>query len=150
MSSATQTVPTRSVVTRTDWFAGVRTDQLAATVLRVTMGVLFLAHVWLKLAIFTPAGTVAFFESLGFPGSLAYAVILAEGLGGIALILGLWSRWVSLALLPILLGAIYPHWGAGFFFSNAGGGWEFPAFWSVALIVQALLGNGAFALERDR
>lgn len=130
--------------------AGVQNADLAAAILRVSMGVLFLAHVWMKLVLFTPAGTVAFFESLGFPGFLAYVVIVAELLGGIALILGLWSRWVSLALLPILLGSIYPHWGAGFFFSNPGGGWEFPAFWSVALVVQALLGNGAFALGRDR
>ncbi len=135
---------------RTQMLAGVSNADLAATILRVTMGIFFLAHVWLKIAIFTPAGTVAFFQSLGFPGFLAYVVIAAELLGGIALILGVWSRWVSLALLPILLGSIYPHWGAGFFFSNEGGGWEFPAFWAVALIVQALLGNGAYALGRDR
>ncbi len=135
---------------RANLFASITNADLAATLLRVTMGILFLAHVWLKLVIFTPAGTVAFFQSLGFPGVLAYLVIIAELLGGIALILGVWSRWVSLALLPILLGSIYPHWGAGFFFSNEGGGWEFPAFWSVALVVQALLGNGAFALGRDR
>ena len=135
---------------RASLLAGVSNADLAATLLRVTMGVFFLAHVWMKLVLFTPAGTVAFFESLGFPGFLAYVVIAAELLGGIALMLGVWSRWVSLALLPILLGSIYPHWVAGFFFSNPGGGWEFPAFWSVALILQALLGNGAFALGRDR
>lgn len=135
---------------RASLLAGLSPADLAATILRVTMGVFFLAHVWMQLVLFTPTGTVAFFESLGFPGFLAYVVIVAELLGGIALILGFWSRWVSLALLPILLGSIYPHWGAGFFFSNEGGGWEFPAFWSVALIVQALLGNGAFALGRDR
>jgi len=134
----------------TPLLAGINTADLAATILRVTMGGLFLAHTWMKLVLFTPAGTVGFFESLGFPGFLAYVVIAAEGLGGIALILGLWSRWVSLALLPILLGSIYPHWGAGFFFSNPGGGWEFSLFWSVALIVQALLGNGAYALSRER
>jgi putative oxidoreductase len=135
---------------RASLLAGVQNADFAATILRVTMGVLFLTHVWMKLVRFTPAGTVAFFESLGLPSFMAYVVIVAELLGGIALILGLWSRWVSLALLPILLGSIYPHWSAGFFFSNPGGGWEFPAFWSVALIVQALLGNGAFALGRDR
>lgn len=144
MSYATPTAPRASLL------AGIHNADLAATILRVTMGVLFLAHVWLKLVIFTPAGTVAFFQSLGFPGFLAYAVITAELLGGIALILGLWARWVALALLPILLGSIYPHWSAGFFFSNEGGGWEFPAFWAVALIVQALLDNGAFALSRAR
>ncbi|MGD9712975.1 MAG: DoxX family protein [Thermomicrobiales bacterium] len=123
----------------------------AALILRVTMGVFFLAHAWLKIAVFTPSGTAQFFESLGFPGFLAYVVIFAELAGGIVLIAGLWSRWVSLALIPILLGSIYaPHGAAGFFFSNQGGGWEFPALWAVALAVQALLGNGAYALGRSR
>lgn len=123
----------------------------AALILRVTMGVFFLAHAWLKIAVFTPSGTAQFFESLGFPGFLAYVVIFAELAGGIVLIAGLWSRWISLALIPILLGSIYaPHGAAGFFFSNQGGGWEFPALWAVALAVQALLGNGAYALGRSR
>ncbi|HLS69096.1 MAG TPA: DoxX family protein [Kiloniellales bacterium] len=130
---------------------GVSDSDLAATILRVSMGVLFLAHAWLKIVIFTPAGTAGFFESLGFPGFLAYPVIAAELFGGIALILGLYSRWVALALVPVLLGSIYaPHGAAGFFFSNEGGGWEFPAFWTVALLVQALLGDGAFALKHRR
>lgn len=131
--------------------AGVSNADLAATILRVSMGVLFLAHAWLKLVIFTPAGTVGYFESLGFPGFLAYLVIAAELAGGIALIAGAWTRWVSLALVPILLGSIYaPHGAAGFFFSNEGGGWEFPLFWAVALVVQALLGDGAYAVKRTR
>ena len=120
----------------------------SALILRVAMGIGFLAHVWLKIAVFTPAGTVQFFQSLGLPGPLAYVVIAAELAGGIALILGLWTRWVSIALIPILLGAVFAHWGAGFFFSNQGGGWEFPAFWAVALAAQALLGDGAHALKR--
>jgi putative oxidoreductase len=115
------------------------------------MGILFLAHAWLKIAVFTPAGTAQFFESIGFPGALAYVVIAAEVAGGIALIAGLWTRWVSLALIPILLGSIYaPHGAAGFIFSNQGGGWEFPAFWAVALVALALLGDGAYALKRNR
>ena len=120
----------------------------AALLLRVTMGAFFIAHAWLKYAVFTPAGTVQYFQSLGLPGPLAYVVIAAEFFGGIALILGLWTRWVSLALLPIMLGAIFAHAGNGFFFSAANGGWEFPAFWSVALAVQALIGGGAYALKR--
>lgn len=124
---------------------------LAATLLRIAMGVLFLAHAGLKIFVFTPAGTAGYFASLGLPGPLAYLVIAAELLGGIALILGLYTRWVSLALVPILAGSIYvPHGAAGFFFSNEGGGWEFPAFWAIALIVQAMLGDGAFALKRAR
>lgn len=124
---------------------------LAALVLRVSLGVLFLAHAWLKIFVFTPAGTAGYFESLGFPAALAYLVIAAELLGGIALVLGVYSRAVSLALIPILLGSIYaPHGAAGFIFSNEGGGWEFPAFWAIALLVQALLGNGSFALGGNR
>lgn len=129
--------------------AGVSRADLAALILRVAMGIGFLAHAWLKIAVFTPAGTVQFFQSLGLPGPLAYAVIFAELAGGIALILGLWTRWVSLALLPILLGAVFAHWGAGFFFINQGGGWEFPAFWAAALAAQALLGGGAYAMTRS-
>ncbi len=137
--------------TRPTFIEGVSNADLAATILRVSMGVLFLAHVWLKLVIFTPAGTVGFFESLGFPGFLAYIVIAAELAGGIALIVGFATRWVTLALVPVLLGSIYaPHGAAGFFFSNEGGGWEFPAFWTVTLMVQALLGDGAFSLNRSK
>jgi len=124
--------------------------ELAAFVLRVSMGILFVIHGGMKLFVFTPAGTAAFFEKLGFPGPLAYVVIAAELLGGIALLVGFRSRWVSLALVPILLGSIYaPHGAAGFIFSNPGGGWEFPAFWAIALVVQSLLGDGAFALSRE-
>lgn len=144
ISASTQPAANRNLI------EGVANADLAATILRVSLGVLFLAHTWLKLVIFTPAGTAAFFESLGFPGFLAYIVIAAELIGGIALIVGYRTRWVSLALVPVLLGSIYaPHGAAGFFFSNEGGGWEFPAFWAIALIVQALLGNGAWAVQRD-
>jgi putative oxidoreductase len=145
------TYTTASTSARPSLVDGVTNADLAATILRVSMGVIFLAHAGLKLFIFSPAGTVGYFASLGLPGPLAYLVIAAELFGGIALILGVYSRWVSLALVPILLGSIYvPHGAAGFFFSNEGGGWEFPAFWAVALVVQALLGDGAFALKRAR
>lgn len=123
--------------------------ELAALVLRVTQGILFIAHAGLKIFVFTPAGTAGFFQSIGLPGPLAYLVIAAELLGGIALVLGLWTRIVSLALIPVLLGAIFTvHLSAGFFFSNEGGGWEYPAFWIVALIVQALIGDGLYALGK--
>lgn len=123
----------------------------AALLLRVTMGVLFLLHAGMKYFVFTPAGTAGFFESLGLPGPLAYVTIAAEVLGGIALIIGAYTRWVSLALVPVVAGAgFFAHASAGFFFSNEGGGWEFPAFWAVALLVQALLGDGAYSLTNRK
>ena len=125
-----------------------RTAPYAATLLRVALGALFLAHAGLKIFVFTPAGTAQFFGSLGLPGSLAYLVILAEVVGGLALIAGVYSRIVALALTPILLGAILTvHGPAGFFFTNPNGGWEFLALWIVGLIAVALLGDGAYALR---
>lgn len=118
----------------------------AALLLRVSLGVLFIAHGLLKVLVFTPAGTVGFFESLGLPGFLAYVTMAAELGGGLALIAGLFTRWVSLALVPVLLGAIlFAHGGNGWLYTNEGGGWEFPAFWAAALVVQALLGDGAYS-----
>ena len=125
-----------------------KTAPYAALVLRVTLGVLFLAHAWLKIFVFTPAGTAGFFESLGLPGALAYLTMAGEALGGIALIVGFKTRYVAPILALILVGAIATvHAKAGFFFTNPNGGWEYPAFWAIALIVQALLGDGALALK---
>lgn len=120
----------------------------AAALLRVTNGALFVAHAAMKIFVFTPAGTAGYFESIGLPGFLAYLTIAAELLGGLALIVGYKTRLVAAALVPVLLGAAYfGHGGAGFFFSNAGGGWEYPAFWAIVMVVQSLLGAGAYALD---
>lgn len=125
-----------------------RTAPFAALLLRVTLGVWFLVHAGLKIFVFTPAGTAQFFGSLGLPPSLAYLVMLIEVVVGVALILGIWTRLAALAGIPGLLGAIVTvHGAAGFFFNNPNGGWEFPAFWIIALLVQALLGDGAYALR---
>ena len=123
----------------------------AALLLRVSMGALFIAHGLIKYLVFTPAGTAAYFEKLGLPGPLAYLTIAAEVFGGLALVLGFYGRIVSLALVPVMLGALFTaHAGNGFFFSSPGGGWEYPAFWSVTLLVQALLGDGAYALRSSK
>ncbi|MCH4565198.1 DoxX family protein [Halomonas sp. EGI 63088] len=120
----------------------------AITLLRLSLGTMTLAHGLLKVFVFTIPGTVGYFESLGFPAFLAYLTILAEVGGGLALLLGLYTRWVSLALVPVLLGAAAVHLGNGWMFSNEGGGWEFPVFWAIALLVQAGLGGGNLTLSR--
>ena len=118
------------------------TAPLAAFLLRISVGLLFMAHGLLKVFVFTLPGTVAFFESVGLPGFLAYVTIVAEVAGGLALIFGIYTRLVALALTPILIGATFVHAGNGWLFINEGGGWEFPAFWTIALISVALLGRG--------
>jgi putative oxidoreductase len=124
-----------------------RLSGYAALLLRVTLGALFLIHLGLKLFVFTPAGTAGFFQSLGLPGPLAYLVMLVEAVVGVSLILGVAVRWTAPLGALVLLGTIVTVHGAnGFFFTAKGGGWEYPAFWAVALVVQALLGDGALAL----
>lgn len=124
-----------------------KTAPLGAFVLRVSLGVMFVAHsVILKLMVFGLPGTAKFFESLGLPGFLAYATFAAEAVGGILLILGVQTRLVALALIPVLLGAAWVHVGNGWVFSAKGGGWEYPAFLIATSVAVALLGDGAYAL----
>ena len=125
-----------------------RNADLAAALLRVVSGAFFIAHGWMKVAVFTPAGTAGYFESIGLPGFLGYATILAELLGGLALIVGFKTRIVAPLLAFVLLGAAwFGHGSAGFFFSNAGGGWEYPVFWAVVSFAQGLLGAGAWSVD---
>lgn len=124
-----------------------RTAPLAALLLRISLGTLFLMHGFvLKVLTFGIAGTVGYFQSIGYPGYFAYLVIIGEIGGGVALILGLWVRAIAVLLIPILIGATLQHIANGWLFSAQGGGFEFPMFWIVALVVQALLGEGAFGL----
>lgn len=127
-----------------------RTAPYAATLLRVSLGVMFIAHALLKYMVFTLPGTVKFFESLGLPGPLAYATFAAELVGGLLILGGVYARWVALALVPVLLGATWAHAGNGWVFSAPNGGWEYPAFLTIAALVAALLGDGKFALVTDR
>ena len=125
-----------------------RTAPYASLLLRLALGILFLAHFGLKFFVFTPAGTAKFFASLGLPGGLAYITMAVELIGAIALLLGIYARVFAVVLIPVLLGAIFTvHGPAGFFFSNPNGGWEFPAFWIVGLLALALTGDGKYALK---
>ena len=127
-----------------------KTAPYAALLLRLSLGVMFLTHsILLKVFVFTVPGTVQYFESLGLPGFTAYLTIGAEVLGGIALILGVQTRLASVALIPVLLGALWAHAGNGWVFSAQGGGWEYPLFLAVAAAVQALIGDGALAVSKS-
>ena len=123
------------------------TAPYAALVLRLSLGVMFIAHALLKIVVFTVPGTVQFFESVGFPGFFAHVTIAAELGAGVLLVAGFATRWVALATIPILLGAAWVHLPNGWVFSAQGGGWEYPVFLAVAAFVQFLLGDGAYALS---
>jgi putative oxidoreductase len=124
-----------------------RTAPYAALLLRVTLGVMYIAHsLVLKYFVFTLPGTAQFFASLGLPAAFAYLTFWAELVGGILLVAGVGTRWVALGLIPILAGATWVHAGNGWVFSAANGGWEYPVFLIAASVVMALLGDGRYAL----
>ncbi len=125
--------------------------ETATFLLRVALGLMFIAHSWLlKLFVFTLPGTAKFFGSLGLPEWSAYVVFVAEALGGILLVLGIQARWVALALAPILAGATWAHWGNGWMFGYTNGGWEYPLYLTLLAVVQFMLGDGVRALVPSR
>ncbi|MCA8882097.1 MAG: DoxX family protein [Rhodobacteraceae bacterium] len=125
-----------------------RTAPYAALILRVTTGALFIAHGLTKLLVFTPAGTMGFFQSLGLPAWLGIATMVFEIIGGAALIFGVWTRAVAALFVPLLLGAaVTAHLPNGFGWANQGGGWEYPVMWAAVMAALAVLGDGAWAVR---
>lgn len=126
-----------------------RTSPYAALLLRITLGLLALAHAGIKIFVFTPAGFARYFGVLGLPEWSAYAIIALEVVGGVALIAGVLARWVAVLFAAELIGTIVMvHAARGFLFDK--GGWEFSALWAAAAIVLALIGDGPYALVGSR
>ncbi len=119
-----------------------------AALLRISLGVAALAHgLVLKVLTFGVAGTVGYFESIGYPAIFAYLVMFGEIAGGLALITGVYARSAAVLMIPILLGAALQHAPNGWVFNATGGGWEYPVFWAAASLTSALIGPGALTLR---
>ncbi|WP_119299501.1 DoxX family protein [Dongia deserti] len=118
-----------------------------ATLLRLTLGGMWVSHAWFKISAFGVAGFAGWLDSLGLPGFMAGPVIALELIGGILILAGFYARYVSIALLPVLAVATWTHLPNGMIFSSANGGWEYPVFLMIASVVQALIGDGALALK---
>ena len=116
-------------------------------VLRAALGTMWIAHALMKYVLFTIAGFGGFLAKVGFPAELAWPVFLAELIGGVLILTGVYARHVALLLIPVMAAASSAHISNGWIFSNAGGGWEYPAFLIVASFALWLLGDGAFALR---
>ncbi len=118
----------------------------AALLLRISLGIMFIAHAALKYFVFTLPGTAQFFSSLGLPAGLAYITFFAELIGGMMILGGVYARWVALALVPILLGALWAHSGNGWVFTSTNGGWEYPLFLTTTTLAFVHMGDSKFAL----
>jgi putative oxidoreductase len=119
------------------------------TLLRISLGIMWVAHALLKLLVFTLPGTASYFASVGLPGLLAYPVFAVEIVGGLALIFGLYARQAALALVPVMAVATWVHFPNGWVHTSPNGGWEYPAFLVVTSVALWLLGDGALAVRRS-
>src|SRR6201987_4065994 len=123
-----------------------RTAPYAALVLRLALSFFFFAHLIRKFAVIGFDLWWAGLVKQGYPGAVLGYTVVIEFAGAVLLLLGVYSRYVSLLSLPVLI-AVVNHWTVrkGFWFAD--GGMEFPLAWTFMLIAQVLLGDGAYALH---
>jgi putative oxidoreductase len=119
-----------------------------ALVLRVALGVVFVAHAMVKAVGLTFPVAAMFFAEHGFPGWSVYPVFVVELLGGGLLVLGVATRAVSVLPLAVLVGAFRVHVPNGWYFAAPHGGWEYLAVLAAGLVGVILLGPGAWRLGR--
>ena len=116
--------------------------------LRVALGIMFFAHAWLKYRRLHDAGNGEVLSVARASGvGRVRNDLRGGGRGEIALILGIYPRIVALLLIPLILGTIVTvHRKNGWLFSNKDGGWEYPAFWALALLAVFLSADGGLVL----
>lgn len=123
-----------------------------ALLLRLILGVVYIMHAYLALVVFGPSGMIAYQAKAGvpFPELATWYLILAHGLGGIFLVLGIYTRWAALANVPAMLGAIvFVHLKNGFWaHQRPDAGYEYPLVLLVATLAAAMIGGGALSLKR--
>lgn len=117
-------------------------SSVGQVILRVVLGIIFLAHGLDKFqsGISNISG---FFESIGVPGYMAVVVAVIETVGGIALILGAATRIVSMLLAFILLVAIFTaKISAGFL-----GGYELDVALMAIAVSLAITGSNLWSID---
>jgi len=123
---------------------------LGLTILRIVVGVVFIAHGSQKLFVFGIHGVVGGFTQMGvpLPSITAPLVAIIEFVGGIALVLGLFTRVFAILLAIDMLGAIVlVHFRGGFFLPN---GFEFALTLLAANTALAVSGPGDYAIDTRR
>jgi len=129
------------------------------TVLRIVLGAIFVMHAYLALFEYTPTGFAAFSAKMGVPqpAVAAWFTIIAHGVGGLMMIVGLWTRWAALSNLLVVLGAlVFVHLHQGFFIHGVlvdgkaqAAGYEYVLTLVGVTIASVLSGGGGAALTRD-
>ena len=122
-----------------------RVQPLGFFILRVVLGVIMVVHGYHKVFGGQLHHHAQFVASLGMPAWLGYVSAFMEFLGGIALIVGVLTRFAALAVCIDMCVAIAKvHWHNGL---TGQGGFEFPL--SLAAIAFALIFTGAGTISID-
>jgi putative oxidoreductase len=117
--------------------------------LRVAIGIDWIAHAFLKT--YRGMNThEALLAKNGITPLLAWPTFSLEVMGGIAILLGWYTRQLAAFLLIFLAVVVWIKWPVGWTYSNTGGGWEYPLLWLIAQMVLVCAGGGAFALQRTK
>lgn len=119
-------------------------DGLAYALLRVVAGAALMVHGWPKIQ--DPMKLVGMVEGLGFAPGPFWAVLLAatEFIGGLLLMLGLFTRPAALAATIVLAVTIYFHWIVQ---SQGWGGSEKSILWTAMTFLLFVRGAGAFSVD---
>ena len=109
--------------------------------IRLGLAAVFITHGAMKLADVT--ATMAMFESMSLPAWLGVAVGIVELLGGVAMLLGVYTKYAGYALAAVMVGAILAvKWKMGFL-----GGWEFDFMLFAASLGMAWVGAGIYSVK---
>ncbi len=116
-------------------------------VIRVVVGIIFVVHGWMKVGMGI-AGTAGFLASLGIPAASVFAVLLIIGevVGGIALILGVATRfWAAVGVIISVVALVTVHLSKGFLISN--GGYEFILLIGAVMVSLLVMGAGKYSVD---
>lgn len=112
--------------------------QWDAHILRCALGIMFLAHAYLKPFVHGFAWMQEFFSQVGLPPFLVYVAFVLELTAGILLLANRFVLYVCVVMLVEMLIITSIHFGNGWLFAATGGGWEYPAFLAVSLVTLAI------------
>jgi putative oxidoreductase len=125
----------------------IKNNEAGATILRVILGITFLIHGAAKFQ-GGIENTIGFFESLGLPGFTAYLVAIIELVGGLAMVLGVGTRIISILFATVLAVAIVKVKLAGGFLGNGQmAGYELDLALLAISIYLAITNKSLFALD---
>lgn len=121
---------------------------IAATLVRVVVGIMFLMHVWGKFHVGADAVAANVMAKNGLQPAIlfAYAAIFLESVGGVCIVIGLFTRVFAAALaIEMLIALFFVHYPKGY--AAAGGGYEYVLLIGAVCFTIAMRGGGPYSVD---